>query len=189
MTENDDDEILVKKAQAGNKEAFGQLVLKYQKPIYDRAYSFTHNVEDARDLSQEIFLKAFVAIHRFQGNAAFYTWLYQIAQNAGIDYIRKRKRRNLITFEDITLISRLSKEKSQSQPIHQVERNELNDQIKKAISKLSARQKQVFVLRHYEGLNLIEIAETLGLKIGSVKAHHFNAVRKLRKLLSHYVEG
>ena len=187
MTEIDDN-ILVKKVQAGNKDAFGELVLRYQKRIYNKAYSFTHNVEEARDLSQEIFLKAFKAIHRFRGNSAFYTWLYQIARNAGIDYTRKRNRRKLILFGDMTLISRLSREKSQTQPIHQVERDELNDQIKKAINKLSPRQKQVFVLRHYEGLSLKEIAETLGLKIGSVKAHHFNAVRKLRKLLSHYVE-
>lgn len=181
------DSILVKKAQAGDNDAFGELVLKYQKRIYDLAYNFTHNVEDAYDLSQEVFLKAFTGIHRFRTNSAFYTWLYQIARNAGIDYTRKRKRRNLVPFEDITLISRLSEEKLQVQPTYQVERNELNDQIQSAISKLPVRQKQVFVLRHYEGLNLKEIAKTLGLKIGSVKVHHFNAVRRLRKLLSHYV--
>lgn len=100
-------------------------MLKYQKRIYDLAYSFTHNVEDAYDLSQDIFLKAFTAIHIFRANSAFYTWLYQIARNTGIDYTRRRKRRNLIIFADMTLINRLSKEKLQNQPIHQIERDEL----------------------------------------------------------------
>jgi len=187
MTENNDG-ILVKKVQAGDNDIFGELVRKYQQQIYDKAYSFTHNVEDAYDLSQEIFLKAFKAIHTFRGNSAFYTWLYQIAQNAGIDYIRKKKRKNLILFDNTTLTNRF-KNKLQVQPIYQVEKDEINEQIKKAVNKLPKRQKQVFVLRYYENLNLKEIAEKLGLKVGSVKAHHFNAVRKLRKLLSHYVEG
>lgn len=187
--EEDRDYILVKKTQDGDSDAFGELVLKYQKRIYDIAYSFTHNVEDAYDLSQEIFLKAFKAIDRFQDNSAFYTWLYRIAKNAGIDYIRRQKRKNLMSFGDITAMNRLCKEQPQNQPIHQVERDELNEQIKKSISKLPTRQKQVFVLKHYKELKLREIAETLGLSIGTVKAHHFNAVRRLRKNLSNYITG
>lgn len=183
-----DDEILVKKTQAGNKEAFGELVLRYQKRIYELAYSFTHDVEDAYDLSQDIFIKALEAIGRFQGNSSFYTWLYQIARNTCIDYTRKKKRRKLITFGDIPLINRLCRENSRNQMIHRVEKKEISEQIKKAVNRLPPRQKQVFVLRHYQQLNLKEIAELLGLKIGTVKAHHFNAIRKLRKLLSHYVE-
>jgi len=181
------DILLVKKVQAGDNNAFGKLVLKYQKQVYEKAYSFTHNVEDANDLVQDIFIKTFKAIDTFQGDSAFYTWLYQIAQNAGIDYIRKKKRRSLITFEDTKLIDLFCK-KTQVEPIERLENKEINSQIKKAINKLSIRQKQVFVLRHYEGLTLKEIADKLGLKIGSIKAHHFHAARKLRKYLSNYIE-
>lgn len=183
-----DDKILVRKAQDGDKEAFGELASKYQQRIYDLAWNFTHNVEDAYDLSQEVFIKAFKAIDSFRGNSAFSTWLYQIARNAGIDYTRKRKRRKSTSFGDMGIIDRLSRKSPQTQPIDKVEGAEIGEQIKNAIHQLSKRQKQVFVLRHYEGLNLKEIAETLGLKIGTVKAHHFNAIRRLRKLLSHYVE-
>jgi len=186
MKENEDN-ILVKKTQTGDNDAFGKLVLKYQKQIYDLAYSFTHNVEDAYDLSQDIFLKAFKAIHKFQENSAFYTWLYRIARNAGIDYVRKKKNRNLITVDDIELMNRLSIDKSTERMINRLEREELKEKIRNAISKLSARQKQVFVLRHYENLNLREIAERLGLSIGTVKVHHFNAVNRLRKTLSYYM--
>lgn len=186
MTKNKDDDILVKRTQTGDNDAFGELVLKYQKRIYDLAYSFTHNVEDAYDLSQDIFLKAFKAIDSFRDNSTFYTWLYQIARNACIDYIRKRKRRNLIIFGDMTVMTILSRENSSNRLINKLERDELNKQIRNAVNKLSKRQKQVLILRHYQDLNLREIAETLGLSVGTVKTHHFNAVHRLRKLLSHY---
>ena len=84
-SDQDSDQSLVKKAQAGNFEAFGLLASKYKKRVYDIAYNFTRNTEEAYDLSQEIFLKAFRALKGFESKSSFYTWLYRIARNAGVD--------------------------------------------------------------------------------------------------------
>ncbi|MBC8229204.1 sigma-70 family RNA polymerase sigma factor [bacterium] len=187
----DIDGFLVKRFKSGDTKAFDELVLKYQKQIYELAYNFTHHVDDAFDLSQEIFLRAFKALDKFKGEAAFYTWLYRIAKNACIDYTRKRKRYQNVALEDDILFSYQNSYRgiSSDMPDKHAERKELEIEISKAIEQLSPRQKQVFILRHYEGLALKEIAEKLGLRTGSVKAHLFNATRRLRKLLTPYVEG
>jgi len=186
----DADRFLVERAQCGDTCAFGELVQKYQKRIYELAYSFTHHPEDALDLSQEIFIRAFKALKRFESKSTFYTWIYRIAQNAGIDYTRRKSGRFNVPFTE-----ELPPDDSQFHPqfsedsgLRRLEQLELEGEIKKAIQQLSARQKQVFILRHYEGLSLREIADVLHLRIGSVKAHLFSATRKLRELLKPYVE-
>jgi len=186
-----DDEFWVKRFKSGDTSAFDELVLKYQNRIYELAYNFTHHVDDAFDLSQEIFLRVFKALKNFKGESTFYTWLYRIAKNACIDYTRKRKRYQNIALEDDTSANKqnLHPGLSNNMPDKHAEQKELEVEISKAIEQLSPRQKQVFVLRHYEDLALKEIAEELGLRIGSVKAHLFNATRTLRKLLTPYVEG
>jgi len=184
------DRFLVERVQDGDSSAFGELVQKYQKRIYELAYSFTHHPEDAYDLSQEIFLKAFRALKRFKGQSSFYTWIYKIAKNACIDYTRRRAGRTHISFEE-----EFPPDNSTLHPYcygdlasRGLEQKELGAEIKKAIQQLSPRQKQVFTLRHYEGLALREIADVLHLRIGSVKAHLFSATRKLRGLLALYLE-
>ena len=86
----DPDRFLIERVQSGDIAAFGELVQKYQKRIYELAYRFTHHPEDASDLSQEIFLRAFKALGKFESKSTFYTWIYQIAKNACIDYTRRR---------------------------------------------------------------------------------------------------
>jgi RNA polymerase sigma-70 factor (ECF subfamily) len=187
---DDLDRFLVERVQEGDTSAFGELVEKYQKRIYELAYGFTHHPEDAHDLSQEIFFKAFKALKRFKGDSSFYTWLYRIARNAGIDHTRRKAGRINISFEeafppdDSQYYPRCD---SNSVP-YRLEQDELGIEIEKAIQQLSPRQKQVFVLRHYEDLSLREIADLLNLRIGSIKAHLFSATRKLRKLLTPYLE-
>ena len=184
------DWFLVQRVQAGDTSAFGELVEKYQKRIYELAYGFTHHPEDAHDLSQEIFFKAFRALGGFKGDSSFYTWLYKIARNAGIDHTRRKTTRVKLSFEDT-----LPLDESQYYPRYdrnsvpyRLEQEELGIEIQKAIQQLSPRQKQVFILRHYEDLSLREIADLLNLRIGSIKAHLFSATRKLRKLLAPYLE-
>ena len=186
----DPDRLLIECAKNGDVSAFGELVQKYQKRIYDLAYRFTHHPEDAADLCQEIFIKAFRALGKFENKSTFYTWIYQIAKNTCIDYSRRRTGRYDVTFvEEISLDdSHAQSHYSADRAYRRVEQAELETEIKKAIEQLSPRQKQVFILRHYEGLALREIAVTLDLRVGSVKAHLFNATRKLRKLLTPYME-
>ena len=187
----DPDRFLVEKAQSGDTRAFDELVLKYQKRVYELVYGFTRNPDDAFDLAQEVFLKAWNSRNKFKGNSTFYTWLFAIARNAGIDYTRKHKhRRNVALDEDISVSKRnLFSEMSVETPDREVERMELGREIAKAVEQLPPRQKQVFILRHHEGMALKEIAKELNLRIGSVKAHLFNATRTLRELLTPYVEG
>jgi len=190
MSDEPADQILVEQAQSGNFEAFGQLVGRYQKRIYDIAYSFTRNTEEAYDLSQEIFLKAFRALRHFECKATFYTWLYRIARNAGVDYARRKGNRPeyLFTKEFPPDESLLHPRVTNDLVVRSAEATEIDREIKKAIAELSPRQQQVFVLRYYEDLPLSEIADILGLKVGSIKAHLFNAIRNLRKYLKPYVE-
>ncbi|HIB98853.1 TPA: sigma-70 family RNA polymerase sigma factor [Candidatus Poribacteria bacterium] len=185
------DLILVEQTQSGQLEAFGLLVKKYQQRVYNIAYRFTLNIDEANDLAQEIFLKAFRALPNFKSSSAFYTWLYRIAQNAGVDYMRRKRTRPEYLFPDeFPNDQQLSHPRvTDSQVVSTAEASEIQNQIKRAIVRLSPRQQQVFVLRYYQDLSLREIGEILGLRIGTVKAQLFNAIRKLRQLLADYVDA
>lgn len=184
------DHFLVVRAQRGDKEAFAELVGKYQKRIYELAYGFTHHREDALDLAQEIFLKAYRGLRSFRGESSFYTWLYCIAQRACTDYIRKRSRqKRVLEYTDMVSDKTLwACHNPHERPDARVESAELGREIAHAVEQLPPQQQRVFILRHYEGLALQEIADVMGIRIGSVKAHLFNATHKLRKLLAPYVE-
>ena len=184
------DQVLVEQSQAGYSEAFGVLVKKYQRKVYEIAYRFTQNVDEASDLSQEIFVKAYRALSNFESSSTFYTWLYRIAHNAGIDYTRRRKTRPEHLFSDEFPNDQqlLHPRVTDRQVVSTAEASEIQDKIKQAIARLSPRQQQVFVLRYYQDLPLREIGDILGLRIGTVKAQLFNSIRKLRQLLADYVQ-
>ena len=110
------DQILVEQSQAGYSEAFGLLAKKYQRKVYEIAYRFTQNVDEASDLSQEVFIKVYRALPNFESSSTFYTWLYRIAHNAGIDYTRRRKTRSEHLFSDEFQISH-----SDERPTHEQE--------------------------------------------------------------------
>jgi RNA polymerase sigma factor (sigma-70 family) len=187
----DDDFELVERFQCGDISAFDPLVLRYRDKVYDIVYSHTRNVEDAYDLSQEIFLKAFKALGRFKKKSSFYTWLYSIAINVCIDHGRKNKRHLMIPIEDwmqsSDSIDLLSTD-SGSSPSGAVELKELKHQLAWAIEQLPPKQKAVFIMKRQQGLSLEEIANTLGRSVGTVKAHLFHATSKLANLLKPYLE-
>lgn len=176
--------------QKGDIQAFDDLVVKYQKRVYEIAYSFTHNVDDAYDLAQDIFVRAFKSLYAFKRESAFYTWLYRIAQNVCIDYVRRRNRFQIMDLDDEQINSepKLFVSVKTAFPNRKVELEELEGEIKNAIRQLPIKQKQAFILRHYEGKTLKEIAEIMECQLGTVKAHLFHATRKLRQLLASYVE-
>lgn len=170
-------------------QAFDNLVVKYQKRVYEIAYSFTHNVDEAYDLSQDIFVKAFKSLYSFNKGSAFYTWLYRIAQNTCIDYIRKRNRFQFIDLDDelVNSETKIFVSVRGESPSKKVELEELEEEIKNAIRQLPVKQKQAFILRHYERKTLKEMAEIMGCQLGTVKAHLFHATRRLREILAPYV--
>lgn len=187
----DADAFLVEQFQAGDHAAFDVLVERHYKRIYELAYYFVHDVEDAYDITQEVFLRVFNSLANFKGDSSFYTWVYRIATNACVDYRRRKSRRQgvelndeLIPQEDVA--SLVVRERS---PHQQTLDRELNTMIRHAVAQLPEKQRQVFILRHYEGLSLQEIATILGKGLGTIKAHLFHATRTMRRLLAPYLDG
>ncbi|HIE30706.1 TPA: RNA polymerase sigma factor [Candidatus Poribacteria bacterium] len=185
-----DDNRLVERFQNGELEVFNELVIRYQDKIYRLAYGFVNNREDALDLSQESFLRAFQALGHFERKSAFYSWLYRITTNLCIDFLRNRSRTKTVPLDEESayLPNALIKGYKQYSPTKYVEAKELQQHIINAVSELSPKQREVFILRHWDGLQIKEIANVIGRSEGTVKAHLFHAVRNLRKHLAGYLE-
>ena len=186
-----DEQELVARAQNGDTEAFNPLVCKYQQKIYNLIYRKVGDRETAEDLCQEVFLKAWQALPNFKEQSVFYTWLYQIAFNCSIDYIRKRNRQRVLRFEELpqNADDTLQMTELQPSPCTILERKELGDVIRKAIHKLPSGQRSVFYLRHWEELPIKEIASRLGKSEGTVKTYLHHARQKLRSLLLPYLQN
>jgi RNA polymerase sigma-70 factor (ECF subfamily) len=184
----DEDLDLVERFQRGDVTAFELLVTKYQNKIYDIAYRYTRNAEDAYDLSQEVFERVFKSLGRFRKKSSFYTWLYRIAVNACIDYGRQRSRFQAVPIEEWARSHEPLSAGPSYSPVEAVELQELKHQIAKAIDQLPPKQRTVFIMKRQEGLSLEEIAQTLGRSVGTIKAHLFHATHKLMDLLGPYLE-
>ena len=185
-----DDGYLIEQFQQGDQSVFDKLVLRYQDRTYQLAQRFITNPEDALDITQDVFIRAYQGLPNFRRKSQFYSWLYRITVNLCIDFLRKNSRREMVTYElesddlpmmniaDLTMIS----------PTKEVENKELSCYLRKAIRKLPPKQREIFKLRYCEDLPLNEIAQKLGRSSGTVKAHLFHAHRNLRKHLRHYLQ-
>lgn len=187
----DADAFLVEQFQAGDHAAFDALVERHYKRIYELAYYFVRDVEDAYDITQDVFLRVFNSLANFKGDSSFYTWVYRIASNACVDYRRRKSRRQsteltdeVIQRDDIQ--SFIVRERA---PQQQTLDRELDTVLRNAVAQLPEKQRQVFILRHYEQLSLQEIATVLGRGLGTIKAHLFHATRAMRRHLAPYVDG
>ncbi len=164
--------------------AFGELVNKYKERIYLVVLRIVRNNEEARDLAQEAFVKAYKNRHSFRGESAFYTWVYRIAVNLALNYVNRNKERHAESIEDV------SPANFSKTPTDHIEQEELGDAIAEAIDQLPARQRTVFVLRHYEEKAHAEIAQILKITEGAVKANYHQAVQKLKASLRiHLADG
>ena len=184
----DEDLALIKRFQSGDATAFEPLVSKYKDKIYDLAYYYTHDVEDAYDLSQEVFERAFKALGGFRRRSSFYTWLYRIAKNAGIDYVRRRSRLQTVPIEEWVYSHESFSTGADDSPAGEVELDELRHQIARAIDQLPPKQKAVFIMKRQQELSLEEIAQILGRSVGTIKAHLSHATHKLMNLLEPYLK-
>ena len=186
-----DEQELIARAQNGDTEAFNPLVYKYQQKIYNLIYRKVRDRETAKDLCQEVFLKAWQALPNFNGQSVFYTWLYQIAVNRSIDFLRKRNRQHVIGFEELpqNADDTLQMTETQPSPCVLLERKELEHIIRKATHQLPLSQRSAFYLRHWEELPIKEIALRLGKSEGTVKTYLYHARRKLRSLLLPYLQN
>ena len=190
--EVDGDMAIVERVQAGDVRAFDQLVRKYRKQLFSVAYNLTSNREDAYDLTQEAFVKAFRSINSFKGNSAFFTWLYRIAINSTLNFLKRNRFRNFFSFENIQEnatsqeIVRALVARSKTEKI--VLLNELQEKLNEALQKLSHRHKTVLVLFEIEGLSHQEISEIVGCSIGTVRSRLHYAKQQMQAYLREYLD-
>jgi len=186
---------LVKRCQAGQAEAFDELVTRYQTRIFAMIYNMVHNEQDAWDLAQESFIKAWKSIKRFRGRSSFYTWIYRIVMNVTIDWLRKKQVKGAgMEFDDALQLKEIdpaSKTVPKADPLphERMERREIRAKIDKAIAQLSPEHRAVILMKEIEEMQYHEIAETLGCSIGTVMSRLFYARRKLQSLLRDVYEG
>ena len=178
---------MVEAVQAGDATAYRGLVEKYQGRIYSVIYGMVRNREDATDLTQETFVKAFKNIKGFRAEAKFYTWVYRIGMNLTIDFIRRRKR-SPIAGADETIATRdadggIDAAHTFHSPSKALERKQLYKAIMDALEQLPEAHKQVILLREVEGLSYREIADVLDIAEGTVMSRLFYARKKLQAML------
>jgi RNA polymerase sigma-70 factor, ECF subfamily len=184
---------LVKAAQQGDVGAFEQLIKKYDRNVFRIANHITQNREDAEDVVQDAFLKAYQKLDQFQGNSKFYTWIVRIAVNEALMKLRKRKSDKLVSMDedvetDEGTITREFADWSPN-PEQQYNQAELNDILSRTIQGLPASFRTVFVLRDVEGLSTEETAEMLGLSVPAVKSRLLRARLQLRERLSRHFKS
>ncbi|HYR27792.1 MAG TPA: sigma-70 family RNA polymerase sigma factor [Thermoanaerobaculia bacterium] len=180
------DQELIDRTLAGDGNAYGILVERFQRKIYRVAYAVVRDESEADTITQDVFVQAYTNLGKFEGRAGLETWLTRIAINRSRDSLRRRKFVSLFVRradddESETMIEPVD---DRPDPERQVMSGQLRVAIQRAEKSLSAQQKTIFRLRHYENLSLEEIADHLGLRAGTVRAHLFRAIHKVRKELA-----
>ena len=187
-----DEHSLLERARSQEGPALQEFVDRFKQQVYFLALDLTGNHHDAEDLSQEVFMKAFVSIQGFRGDSKLSSWLHRITVNTFIDQRRKSSFRIFKLQRSVDKDDEFKDPEpvySGPDPQQSLEQKRLQDDIRNALSCLSPQQKSVFVLRHYQELTLKEIAEVLHISEGTVKSLLFRALRKLQKALSGYRLG
>ena len=182
----DEDAELVERALADDADAFGELYAAYRERVYRLAYRYVHNQQDALDLCQEAFVRAFEALPRFEGRSRFRTWLMRIASNTCIDHLRQSKLRRVGELDEqvVTGDERLPGRRAPPDPTLAPESDEIMAAIEAAVAQLSPDHREVFVLHEVEGLTYDEIAEVAGCPAGTVMSRLHYARKRLQGLLA-----
>ena len=176
-----DDAAAVAEARGGNQVAFGLLVERHTRSIYRLAYRMTGRPEDAEDVVQETFIRAYRQLGRFEARSNFATWLYRIGFNCAIDYMRARPHRE--TPETHDRLEQMSGHSTGAAADDLVFAGEISGRIQDALSELSPQERAAFLMRHYQGCSIDEICLALGLQANAAKHSIFRAVRKMRVAL------
>lgn len=185
------DEELVRRVRSGDHAAYDLLVQRHQKRIYGLAYQMTSNREDAQDLAQDVFVKGFNSLNQFKGDSGFYTWIYRIAVNRTINFLKQRGRRKTTSLDDfdegverdgayVELVSRES-------PIRDIGLSELQNKLNEALQGLSEDHRTVVVMHDIQGKPHDEIARILGVSSGTVRSRLFYARQLLQNELGDFL--
>ncbi|WP_372806349.1 RNA polymerase sigma factor [Pontiella sp.] len=190
--EGPSDDELVLKAQRGDVHAFDQLVERYHGKIYGLTYNMTSNREDAEDLTQDVFVKAFEALPRFRGKSSFYTWLYRIAVNKTINYRKKRNRNRALSLDafdqEIKTDDVYHDLTTKGSPLRSISLSELQIKLNEALQNLSDKHRTVVVLHDMQGIPHEEIAQMVGASVGTVRSRLFYARRQMQSELSEFMK-
>jgi len=186
-----EDAEFIRQAQRGERAAFDALVRRYDQQVLRLALHLLGNEQDAQDVHQEAFLKAYRHLNNFRFECSFYTWMYRIVTNLCLDQMRRRKSRREeqatgvdASGEERDLLATVSDERAMMNPARELERKRLGTQIAAALDTLTPRERMVFELKHYQGLRLRTIGEMLSTTEETAKNTLFRATRKLRLQLA-----
>ena len=186
----DTDGAAIARAKAGDRDGFRLLVERHSRSVFRLAYRLTGNEQDAEDVVQETFLRAYKQLQNFESRASFGTWLYRIAANYSLDLIRARKRhyeQRAAADEDTDAM--LAVPSPDPGPDRVAYSGQIGERVSAALAELSEQERSAFVLRHFEGFSIEEIGATLGLGASAAKHSIFRAVQKLRQALQPIVSS
>lgn len=189
-----DEPDLIARSQRGEAAAFNELVIRYRQRAYSMIYQMVRHEDDAWDLLQDGFVKAWKNIRHFRGQSAFFTWLYRILMNVTIDAVRRRQVQGETEFDDAIGLHNIepasaTTPRGEMAPAARLSDTEIRARIDAALLKLSPEHREVIVLRELEGLEYQEIAERVGIPLGSVMSRLFYARKKLQTLLRDVYEN
>ena len=187
-----EDVVLVRSSQEGDLRAFDELVRRSQQRVYATVYHMTSNHEDADDLTQESFIKAYKALKRFKGDSSFYTWVYRIAVNRTINFLKQRNRRSFhMSLNDMDM--QVEKDAdllmfiSDKTPRRDIRLNELQEKLNEALMKLSETHRLTVTLHDIQGMSHEEIGKIMDCNTGTVRSRLFYARQQLQAYLSEYL--
>lgn len=187
-----EEDAFVRRAQKGDLAAYDELVRRYQERIYATIYHMTSNHEDANDLAQEAFIKAYQAIKSFKGGSSFYTWVYRIAVNKTINFLKQRKNRAGMSLNDLDFNAEKDPDLvaliSDKTPRRDIALSELQKKLNEAMQKLSEQHRLVVSLHDVQGLPHEEIAEIMNCNVGTVRSRLFYARQQLQGYLADYLK-
>ncbi len=183
---------LVQRAKSGDLSAFDALMIRYRDRLYAVLYNMTMNADDAADLVQESFVKAFKSLAKFKGKSSFYTWLYRIGVNLALTHLKRRKIRKFFSFDQASQDGGVSKEleavsSSSSNSVKSALNNELHQKLNEALSKLSDKHRTIVVLFEIDGLGHKEIAKIMNCTEGTVRSRLHYAKQQLQSYLAEYL--
>ncbi len=187
-----EDRLLVNRAQAGDLEAYDALIRRYQERIYATIYHMTSNHEDAADLAQETFVKAFRALKSFKGDSSFFTWIYRIAVNKTINFLKQRRHRGQMSLNDLDLNAEHDPDIvaliSERTPHREVKLRELQERLNTAMQQLSDEHRMVVTLHDIQGLRHEQIGELMNCNVGTVRSRLYYARQQLQAYLADWLE-
>lgn len=197
MAEENDDIKLVERAQKGDREAFKELVERYQRKVYGICYGMLKDQEASLDVSQEVFLKVYRYLEKFNRESSFYTWVYRITVNMCIDYIRKNRRVQRVEYDDqlahdgseVEGNEHINPSQLGIHPDKVYGRKELRQKMLEALESLNEKHRTILIMREVDGLSYEEMAEILAISKGTVMSRLFHARRYFQDALKEYLDG